>query len=173
MEAKFKEGDAVRILENRLYHKSVNKIGIITKVYEDAETGEPLYRVRLAENKHNLRVVAEESFLEVVERYKMYKYILYLTLTGKWYDEIASGRKKEEYRDITPFWKSRLEQAFDGKTTFKKYDAIRFRRGRYGKTTMLVECRSIYVGYGRPEWGAPKGKQVFVIQLGDILEKKE
>ena len=72
MATKFKEGDVVRILENRLYPKSVNKIGIITKVYEDAETGEPLYRVRLAENKHNLRGVSEESYLEAVERYKMY-----------------------------------------------------------------------------------------------------
>lgn len=172
MAAKFKEGDAVRILENRLYPKSFNKIGIITKVYKDAETGEPLYRVRLAENKHNLMGVAVESCLEAVERYKMYKDILHLTLTGKWYDEIASGRKKEEYRDITPFWKSRLEQAFDGNTTFKKYDAIRFRRGRYGKTTMLVECRSIYVGYGRTEWGAPEGKDVYILDLGKIINEE-
>lgn len=98
--------------------------------------------------------------------------ILDLSLTYHWYDEIASGRKKEEYRDITPFWKSRLEQAFDGKTTFKKYDAIRFRRGRYGKTTMLVECRSIYVGYGRPELGAPEDKEVYILDLGKIINEE-
>ena len=98
--------------------------------------------------------------------------ILDLSLTYHWYDEIASGRKKEEYRDITPFWKSRLEQAFDGKTKFKKYDAIRFRRGRYGKTTMLVECRSIYVGYGRPELGAPEGKEVYILDLGKIINEE-
>ncbi len=172
MEAKFKIGDAVWILENRLHPKSVNKIGIIMNVYKDAETGEPLYRVRLAESKNNLRGVAEESCLKAVEQYKVYKNILHLTLTGKWYDEIASGRKKEEYREITPYWKSRLEQDFDGKTTFKQFDAIRFRRGRYGKTTMLVECRSIYVGYGRPELGAPEGEEVYILELGEVICKE-
>ena len=140
MAAKFKEGDAVWILENRLYPKSVNKIGIITKVYEDAETGEPLYRVRLAENKHNLRGVAEESCLEAVERYKMYKNILHLTLTGKWYDEIASGRKKEEYRDITPFWKSRLKGDFYG--TENRDHATIFKGKKYAEREadkMLLE----------------------------------
>lgn len=170
--AKFKKGDKVWILENQLDPSVVNHIGVVTKIYRDSETGEPLYRVRLAESKNNLRGVAEESCLKAVEQYKVYKNILHLTLTGKWYDEIASGRKKEEYRDITPFWKSRLEQAFDGKTTFKKYDAIRFRRGRYGKTTMLVECRSIYVGYGRPELGAPEGKEVYILDLGKIINEE-
>ena len=107
-----------------------------------------------------------------MKQVKLQNDILDLSLTQQWYDEIAAGRKLEEYREITPFWKSRLEQAFDGKTTFKKYDAIRFRRGRYGKTTMLVECRSIYVGYGRPELGAPEGKEVYILDLGKIINEE-
>ena len=107
-----------------------------------------------------------------MKQVKLQNDILDLSLTYHWYDEIAAGRKLEEYREITPFWKSRLEQAFDGKTTFKKYDAIRFRRGRYGKTTMLVECRSIYVGYGRPELGAPEGKEVYILDLGKIINEE-
>lgn len=170
MEAKFKKGDTVRILENRLDQRTVNKIGVITNVYKDAETGEPLYRVRLADKWYALRGVAEERCLEKVETYSGPKSVLNLVLTGKWFDEISAGRKKEEYRDITPFWKSRLEQPFDGETTFKKFDAIRFRRGRYGKTTMVVKCRSIYIGYGRPEWGAPEDKEVYILDLGDIIK---
>lgn len=33
---------------------------------------------------------------------------LHLVLTQHWYDEIDSGRKREEYRDITPHWVNRL-----------------------------------------------------------------
>ena len=33
---------------------------------------------------------------------------LKLVLTEKWYDMIASGEKKEEYREITPYWANRL-----------------------------------------------------------------
>lgn len=34
--------------------------------------------------------------------------VLHLTVTKKWFDMIASGEKKEEYREIKPFYNSRL-----------------------------------------------------------------
>lgn len=34
--------------------------------------------------------------------------ILHLTLKKKWFDMIASGEKKEEYREIKPYWVDRL-----------------------------------------------------------------
>ena len=34
--------------------------------------------------------------------------ILHLVLKGKWYDMILSDIKKEEYREIKPFWIKRL-----------------------------------------------------------------
>lgn len=33
---------------------------------------------------------------------------LHLTLKKKWFDMIASGEKKEEYREIKPYWITRL-----------------------------------------------------------------
>lgn len=33
---------------------------------------------------------------------------LTLSLKKKWYDMIASGEKKEEYREITEYWNKRL-----------------------------------------------------------------
>lgn len=33
---------------------------------------------------------------------------LHLTLKKKWFEMIASGEKKEEYRDIKPYWLNRL-----------------------------------------------------------------
>lgn len=34
--------------------------------------------------------------------------ILHLTLKKKWFDKTYSGEKPDEYRDITPYWVSRL-----------------------------------------------------------------
>lgn len=35
--------------------------------------------------------------------------ILHLVLKARWFHLIASGRKREEYRDVKPFWTKRLE----------------------------------------------------------------
>lgn len=46
---------------------------------------------------------------------------LHLTLKKNWFDLILSGEKKEEYREIKPYWEKRLI----GKT----YDKVIFRNG--------------------------------------------
>jgi len=87
--------------------------------------------------------------------------ILHLTLKKKWFDMIASGEKREEYREMKPYWDNRLMK--------KKYDAIYFRNG-YGKDApkMLVEIKAIIEGHGRPEWGSGY-EQVYILRLGAIL----
>ncbi len=171
-DTKFKKGDKVQILENRLDPSVVNQIGVVTKIYRNSETGEPLYRVRLAESKNNLRGVAEESCLKAAEQYKVYKNILHLTLTYHWYDEIEAGRKPEEYREDTPYYRKRLMYPESCTDVWKKYDAIQFRRGRFGKKTMLVEHKGTRLGFDNPEWGAPKDRKVFCLMLGDIIHKE-
>ena len=123
--------------------------------------------------------------------------ILDLSLTYHWYDMIASGEKKEEYRTIKKFYCQRLgdychyknfdcsnclgytylvaqcslhEQMCHCQSVAKTYDAVRFHRGQGGKVSMLVECNGIHVGEGKPEWGAVPGEEYFVISLGKILE---
>lgn len=102
--------------------------------------------------------------------------ILHLTLKKKWFDMILSGEKKEEYREIKPYWAKRLlwtiEESDDEREGFEQYDAVEFRNG-YSKDapTMLVECKGISVGIGNPAWGAPE-HPVFIIKLGKILEIK-
>jgi len=86
------------------------------------------------------------------------KNILYLSLIKKWFDLIASGKKKVEYREIKPFWKKRL---FD-----KEYDIIHFRNGYQPDSPLLVvEFKG--VGYGYFE-----GKKHYAIKLGKILKTK-
>ena len=47
--------------------------------------------------------------------------ILHLTLTKNWFDLILSGEKKEEYREIKPYWEKRL----NGKTYDLTYEEAR------------------------------------------------
>jgi hypothetical protein len=87
----------------------------------------------------------------------MKKRILHLTLLRCWFDAIAQGRKKEEYREAKPYWDKRL----DGKI----YDEVWFRNG-YARNApfMKVECLGIM---SRPV--KPRGS-IWVIKLGCVLE---
>lgn len=38
----------------------------------------------------------------------MDKRVLYLSVKKEWFDMIASGEKKEEYREMSTYWSSRL-----------------------------------------------------------------
>lgn len=89
--------------------------------------------------------------------------ILRLTLKRRWFDMIASGEKKEEYREATKWTNSRVGP---GRT----YDAVQFRNGyRPDSPTILVQYLGFHYGSGRPEWGADPQTNYVVIELGKIL----
>lgn len=90
--------------------------------------------------------------------------ILTLPLKREWYDMIERGIKLEEYRDINGYWMPRLVDIKQGTRAFKPFTHVRFRLG-YTKRTMLREIESISIGYGRPEWGAPTERRVYIIKL--------
>lgn len=86
--------------------------------------------------------------------------ILHLTLKKQWFDLIASGEKKEEYREIKPYWDVRLN---------KPYDAVLFRNGySQNAPTMMFRVNWIDKGAGNPRWGAPF-RNVYIISLGERL----
>lgn len=89
--------------------------------------------------------------------------VLHLTIKKEWFDMIASGQKKEEYREIKPHWDSRLLN--------RNYDVVSFRNG-YEKLSpkMTVELKDIRIGYGRFRWGAPINSVVYIMKLGKVLE---
>ena len=110
---------------------------------------------------------------------------LHLTLKKEWYDMIASGEKKEEYREIKQYWINRLceklpmsvisggeiRNRHSGQNyELKKFDRIIFKNG-YSKDApiMVVECVGITIDLGMLSWGAEKDKEYFIIQLGDVL----
>ena len=98
--------------------------------------------------------------------------ILRLTLKKKWFDMILSGEKKEEYREIKPYWETRLLKPVQSPFVrrFKKYDFVEFKNG-YAKDapTIVIECVKIDYGDGQTEWGAILHEHYFVINLGNII----
>lgn len=88
---------------------------------------------------------------------------LHLTLKKKWFDMIASGEKWEEYREIKPYWTTRIDNGPFNKVIFTNgYGADRPR--------ITVEIEEIRLDEGRPEWGAGPGRVYYVIKLGRIIE---
>jgi hypothetical protein len=92
--------------------------------------------------------------------------VLRLTLKRKWFDMIASGEKREEYRTQSNWILSRL----DG----KEYDRIEFKNG-YGKNVPPMEVEYLGWGFsfGRREWGGggEHGKPFATIYLGRVLSQ--
>lgn len=88
--------------------------------------------------------------------------VLHLTLHRQWFDMIYSGQKPEEYRDITEYWKPRLQG--------RHYDAVCFRNGyQRNAPRFTIELIDITIGIGKSDWGAPTDKQVYILRLGSIL----
>jgi hypothetical protein len=99
--------------------------------------------------------------------------ILHLTLKKKWYDMISCGEKKEEYREIKPYWQNRLELPLSKVSAiveFKKFDFIIFKNG-YSKDSpsMKVECKGIKFDYSKAEWCDGVEDYFYVIKLGKVI----
>lgn len=94
------------------------------------------------------------------------KRVLHLTLKRKWFDMIASGVKREEYREMKPYWHKRLGG--------QRFDAVHFRNGYSADApSMLVELRDIGSGLGVMEWGAPPAQLVYILRLGDVIKEAQ
>jgi Txe/YoeB family toxin of Txe-Axe toxin-antitoxin module len=114
--------------------------------------------------------------------------VLRLTLKKKWFDMIASGEKKEEYRAIKEYWIRRLVETmrsvydirddsfmwkFTGPYILNEavhYDIVEFRNG-YRRDSPIVKFKvnDITVDAGKSDWGAEPGKKYFVIKLGERI----
>jgi len=89
-----------------------------------------------------------------------------------WFDMVYNLVKKEEYREIKPFW----NRIFSSNIKIKgKYyhptDVIICFSNGYSKTRrqFFIECKGLKVAEGKKEWGAKPGEQYHTLILGDIL----
>lgn len=104
-----------------------------------------------------------------------------LPIKKKWFDMILSGEKKEEYREIKPYWTRRFKNLFylpnlvsceeflEKLSNKHKYSFdVCFRNG-YSKTSpsFIAKC-TLSVGTGREEWGAEPGKTYYRLHIQEV-----
>lgn len=99
----------------------------------------------------------------------MEKKVLTLTVSKEWFDMIVSGEKTEEYREIKPYWASRLvnrqagsgEVLFDefgghcrviGELEYKTYTHVLFING-YRKDSSRIGKEIESISIGKPKKG--------------------
>jgi hypothetical protein len=115
---------------------------------------------------------------------------LQMSLKAKWFEMTKPGIKKEDYREITEYWISRLiekEFAYGCKNiedikhalyacpngVFKKFSTNTMTLGypKSGDTERILkfEHAGIEVRTGNSDWGAEPGKIYFVIKHGNLI----
>ncbi|MFT3994770.1 MAG: hypothetical protein QM660_10710 [Dysgonomonas sp.] len=102
------------------------------------------------------------------------KPILHLNLTSKRYDMIEKGIKKEEYRDIKPFYSRIFNDSGNIKIKGRYYhptDIIVCFSNGYAKDRkqMFWTLKSMRVTFGNPEWGASKIDQYYTLFLNEKI----
>lgn len=111
--------------------------------------------------------------------------MLTLPIKKKWLDMIAVGEKKEEYRDIKPYYDARLLTLFGciwvndeliksplPELQREPVQKIAFRNG-YSKNapTIIANCE-LKAGKGREDWGAEPGKIYYILSIKNITSIK-
>ena len=110
--------------------------------------------------------------------------MLTLPIKKKWFDMILSGEKKEEYREIKPYYETRFTHVLFPKSEIpmnnvllnyvskfqkcKEFKVI-FRNGYSKDSPSFIAKCTLSVGTGKEEWGSEKGKEYFILTIHDIL----
>lgn len=97
--------------------------------------------------------------------------MLTLPIKKKWFDMILSGEKKEEYREIKPYYEKRFEIyiMYQNLTRYKA-NYILFRNG-YKKDSPTIKCKVvIFRAFGKEEWGAEPNKLYYVLKILSVEE---
>jgi hypothetical protein len=89
---------------------------------------------------------------------------LHLVLKHKWFDMIKIGEKREEYREMSDYWKKRIW------ANRQNIESIVFHRG-YTSITHERECLYVEIGKGRREWGGNPMLKVYVLRLGKEVKQ--
>lgn len=123
----------------------------------------------------------------------MKKKVLTLSVSKQWFDMIADERKDEEYREIKPYWASRLvnqqaeggEVLFDeyggyccvtGEPEYKPFTHVLFING-YRKDSTRIEKEIESISIGKPKKGLCPDKwldtEFFIIKFKQRMKQKK
>lgn len=102
--------------------------------------------------------------------------MLTLPIKKKWFDMILSGEKKEEYRDMSPYYNSRFSKYFyltrgiGGNIVISSEEfKVQFRNGYRKDSPSFVAYVRPHIGFGKVEWGAEPDVQYYVLEIKRIL----
>ena len=107
-----------------------------------------------------------------------------LPIKKKWYDMILSGEKKEEYREIKPYYTKRFQKIVapylldkndfwnrqwtdecrTGWYSGEPFD-VTFRNGYSSDSPSFTASVCLFIGKGKPEWGAEFGKNYYILKI--------
>ncbi len=104
--------------------------------------------------------------------------MLTLPTKKKWFDMILSGEKKEEYRDIKPYYTSRFTKLFQmypysSLPTGLDRQKICFRNGYSSCSPSFVALCSLDIKTGNVDWGAELDKEYYVLSIERISQVKK
>jgi hypothetical protein len=95
--------------------------------------------------------------------------VLVLPIKKKWFDMIRSGEKKEEYREIKPYYDKRIGHYSTGTG---KVTTLVLRNG-YSYKSPSIKCKcAITIGPGKEVWGAEPNINYYVIKILEIIERR-
>ncbi|MDR0979488.1 MAG: ASCH domain-containing protein [Lachnospiraceae bacterium] len=103
--------------------------------------------------------------------------MLILPIKKKWFDMIKSGEKKQEYREIKPYWTKRFLSELNKRSitcNFSEEDIIGSRyfvifKNGYKRNSPQIKCNiELHKGYGKPEWGAEEGKKYYILEILEV-----
>ncbi|QHQ60499.1 ASCH domain-containing protein [Anaerocolumna sedimenticola] len=108
--------------------------------------------------------------------------MMILPIKKKWFDMILSGEKKEEYREIKPYYIKRLTNIFKVSETllFTWFQQgshqnleIMFRNGYSSHSPSFVADCELYVGKGNVDWGAVLDTEYIIFKIKKIRRRSE
>ena len=135
------------------------------------------------QNRHTPDYIVQ--YFQKRKKIMVEKKVLFLVLEKKWFKKIVSGEKTEEYREIKPYWATRLvnQQAESGEVLFdefggycrvlgdpeyKPFTHVLFYAG-YAKDRQVVKKKIESISIGKPQEGmCPEewlSKDVFIIKF--------
>lgn len=99
--------------------------------------------------------------------------MLTLPIKKKWFDMILSGEKKEEYREMTPYYQVRFKNLWK----FDQFNGsaireIRFQNGYSGDSPSFVAKCTLKTSTGKVEWGAEPGKKYYILKIHEISDRR-
>ena len=98
---------------------------------------------------------------------------LILPIKKKWFDMILLEKKKEEYREIKPYYDTRFARAFRLKEPYVWRDGspftVIFRNGYSSDSPSFVARIWLSIGEGNPDWGAEPGIKYYVLHIEEII----